>query len=63
MSAWQRMAPEERDAIIRAKLRAGYSVSWITANTGATTKETLRAARALGIQVFEERGRGWLFQF
>jgi hypothetical protein len=62
MSAWQRMPRERRDAIIRDKLRAGYSVSWITANTGATTEEALRAAKALGIHRFDERRRKWLFR-
>jgi hypothetical protein len=63
MSAWQRMPRERRDEVIREKLRAGYSVGWITANTGATTEETLRAAKALGIHRFDERRRKWLFRF
>jgi hypothetical protein len=62
MSAWQRMPRERRDEVIREKLRAGYSVGWITANTGATTEETLRAAKALGIHRFDERRRKWLFR-
>jgi hypothetical protein len=63
MSAWQRMPRERRDEVIREKLRAGYSVGWITANTGATTEEALRAAKALGIHKFDERRRKWLFRF
>ena len=62
MSAWQRMPRERRDEVIRDKLRAGYSVSWITANTGATTKEALRAAKSLGIHGFDKRRRKWLFR-
>lgn len=63
MSAWQRMPRERRDEVIREKLRAGYSVGWITANTGATTEEALRVAKALGIHKFDERRRKWLFRF